>query len=162
MLRFTGRTVIGMFTKHSVHIEQPVVACTEALMGGPPKWFLDLDGKKTAKVGLHLAGIPVRKTVELELGEPIRTTTWTVIPLSWKATFPQKLFPMMTGKIEIAPVDKNVTRLTVSGMYEAPLGHLGRQLDQAFMHKVAHATVQELAESIAERLHDWATSPQRG
>jgi len=150
-----------MFTKHSVHIEQPVVACTEALLGGPPKWFLDLGGKKTSKVGLHIAGIPVRKRVELELGEPVRTDTWTVIPISWKATFPQKLFPMMTGRIELAPVDKDVTRLTVSGMYDPPLGHVGRQLDEALMHKVAEGTVHELAESIAERLADWATSPQR-
>jgi hypothetical protein len=161
MLGFTGRTVMGMFTKHSVYIEQPVVVCTEALLGGPPKWFLDLRGKKTSKVGLHIAGIPVRKRVELEVGEAVRTATWTVIPLSWKATFPQQLFPMMTGKIELAPVDKNVTRLTVSGMYDPPLGHVGRQLDEALMHKVAEGTVHELAESIAERLADWATAPQR-
>ena len=150
-----------MFIKHSVHIAQPVVACTDALLGGPPKWFLDLGGKKTTTVGVHVAGIPVRKKVEVELGEPVKSTTWTVIPLSWKATFPRRLFPMMTGKIELAPVDKNVTRLTVSGMYEPPLGRVGRQLDEALMHKVAEATVQELAESIAKRLDDWATSPQR-
>ena len=151
-----------MFIKHSVHIAQPVVACTDALLGGPPKWFLDLGGNETSTVGVHIAGIPVRKKVEVELGEPVKTTTWTVIPLSWKATFPRRLFPMMTGKIELAPVDKNVTRLTVSGMYEPPLGRVGRQLDEALMHKVAEATVQELAESIAKRLDDWATSPQRG
>jgi hypothetical protein len=151
-----------VFIKHSVHIAQPVVACTDALLGGPPKWFLDLGGKKKSTVGVHIAGIPVRKRVEVELGEPVKTTTWTVIPLSWKATFPRKLFPVMTGKIELAPVDKNVTRLTVSGMYEPPLGRVGRQLDEALMHKVAEATVQELAESIAKRLDDWATSPQRG
>jgi hypothetical protein len=149
-----------MFTKHSVHIAKPVLACTDALLSGPPKWFLDLGGKKTSKVGLHIAGIPVRKKVEVELGEPVKTATWTEIPLSWKATFPQKLFPMMTGKIELAPVDKNVTRLTVSGMYEPPLGRVGRQLDEALMHKVAEATVQELAESIAKRLDESAASAQ--
>jgi len=149
-----------MFAKHAVHIEQPVVACTNALLGGSPKWFLDLGGKKGSTVGLHIAGISVRKRVELELGEPIKTTTWTEIPLSWKATFPRKLFPMMTGKIELAPVDKSLTRLTVSGMYEPPLGRVGRQLDEALMHRIADATVQELAESIAKRLDDWATSPQ--
>jgi hypothetical protein len=57
-------------------------------------------------------------------------------------------------------VDRDVTRLTVSGMYEPPLGRVGRQLDAAVMHKVAEATVQELAESIAKRLDDWATSPE--
>jgi hypothetical protein len=82
----------------------------------------------------------------------VKTSTWTVIPLTWKATFPEKLFPEMTGKIELSPSDPDVTRLTVSGMYQPPLGSLGRQLDQALMHNVAEATVKELAESIAARL----------
>lgn len=149
-----------MFTKHSVHVALPVLACTEALLGGPPKWFLGLGGKKRSTIGLHVAGIPVRKRVEVELGDAVKTAAWTEIPLSWRATFPQKLFPMMTGKIELAPVDRNLTRLTVSGMYEPPLGRVGRQIDEALMHRVAEGTVQELAESIANRLDDWATSPR--
>jgi hypothetical protein len=135
--------------------------CTEALLGGPPKWFVNLGGKTTTTVGLHIAGIPVRKKVEVELGEPVKTATWTVIPLSWKATSIQKLFPVMTGKIELAPVEKNVTRLTVSGMYEPPLGGVGRHLDEAVMHKAAEATVQELAESIAKRLEESVATQQQ-
>jgi hypothetical protein len=141
-----------MYIQHSVHIEHPVKACSEALMEGPPKWFPRLGGKNVATVGVHVAGVPVRKRVTVELGEPVKTSTWTVIPLTWKATFPQKLFPEMTGKIELAPVDKDVTRLTVSGMYQPPLGKLGEQLDEALLHSVAEGTVKELAESIASRL----------
>ncbi len=72
--------------------------------------------------------------------------------MTWKASFPERLFPTMEGKVELAPVDGLTTRLTVSGMYQPPLGRVGRQLDQAVMHSVAEATVKELAESIAERL----------
>jgi hypothetical protein len=90
--------------------------------------------------------------VTVELGEPVKTSTWTVIPLNWKATFPEKLFPTMTGKIELAPVDTNTTRLTVSGMYKPPLGRLGEQLEETLMGGVAESTVKELAESIAKRL----------
>jgi hypothetical protein len=141
-----------MYIQHSVHIDQPVKACSEALMEGPPKWFPNLGGKNVATVGVHVAGVPVHKRVKVELGEPVKTSTWTVIPLTWKATFPKMLFPVMTGKIELAPVDKDVTRLTVSGMYQPPLGKLGEQLDEALMHSVAEGTVKELAESIASRL----------
>jgi hypothetical protein len=49
-------------------------------------------------------------------------------------------------------VDGRITRLTVSGMYEAPLGRVGKELDDALMHRVAEATVKELAESIAKQL----------
>ncbi len=141
-----------MYVQHSVHIEHPVKACSDALMEGPPKWFPRLGGKNVATVGVHVAGVPVRKRVTVELGDPVKTSTWTVIPLTWKATFPKRLFPEMTGKIEMAPVDKGVTRLTVSGMYQPPLGKLGEQLDEALMHSVAEGTVKELAESIAGRL----------
>ena len=141
-----------MFVHHSVHIQHPIQACTVVLMEGPPKWFPRLDDKNVAAVGPQIVGMPVRKRVVLELGKPVTTSTWTVIPITWKATFPRKLFPTMTGKIELAPVDKNETRLTVSGMYEPPLGRLGQQLDEALMHNVAEGTVKELAESIASHL----------
>ncbi|HYL56822.1 MAG TPA: hypothetical protein VEU73_14720 [Gemmatimonadales bacterium] len=142
-----------MYVQHSVHIERPVKDVSASLLEGPSKWFPGMAGKKNvSKVGLHVAGVPVRKRVEVEIGEAVRTSTWAVVPVTWKATFPEKLFPAMTGKIEIAPVSKDQTRLTVSGMYEPPLGKLGEQLDEALMHNVAQATVKELAESIGLKL----------
>jgi hypothetical protein len=105
-----------------------------------------------ASVGLHVAGIPVRKKVVVEFGEPARMSSWAVVPVTWKATFPEALFPIMTGKVSVSPVSKEETRLTVSGMYEPPLGKLGQELNEAGMRKVAKATVKELAQQIAERL----------
>ena len=67
----------------------------------------------------------------------------------------------MTGRIEIAPVDKGVSRLTVSGMYEPPLGKLGRQLDETVMNGIAEATVRELAESIAKRIEAAASRSEK-
>jgi len=148
-----------MFVRHSVHISHPVEACTEVLMSGPRKWFPRLSGKGVGTVGLHVAGMPVTKRVVVTLGEPVKTATWTVIPLEWKATFPEHLYPRMTGRIELAPVDKKVSRLTVSGMYEPPLGKLGEQLNETLTRGVAGATVKELAESIGKRL-DAAVSAQ--
>jgi hypothetical protein len=150
-----------MFVRHSVHIDHPVAACTEALMSGPRKWFPRLSGKNVGSVGVHIAGVPVRKRVVVTVGEPIRTATWTVIPLDWKATFPEHLFPSMTGRIEIAPVDKDVSRLTVSGMYEPPLGKLGKQLDETVMQRIAEATVKELAETIAKRIETAVSAQAR-
>jgi hypothetical protein len=94
----------------------------------------------------------VRKRVNVEFGEPVRTSTWAVIPISWKPTFGRKLLPVMNGKVDVSPVSQEETRLTVSGMYEPPLGKLGEQLDEVLMHNVAEGTVKELAELIASRL----------
>ncbi len=141
-----------MYVQHSVHLQQPVQQISDALLEGPPRWFPRLAGSNVSTVGLHVAGVPLRKRVVVEIGQPVKTSTWAVVPISWKATFPEKLFPEMNGKIELAPSGKDETRLTVSGMYEPPLGKLGEQLDEALMHNVAEATVRELAESIAEKL----------
>jgi len=141
-----------MFVQHSVHIDRPIEGCAATLARGPRRWFPRLGETNTYAVGPRVAGLPLRKRVTVEAGEPVKAGSWTEMPLTWKASFPEKLFPVMEGRVELAPVDGLVTRLTVSGMYDPPLGRVGRQLDEALMHRVAEATVKELAESIAERL----------
>jgi hypothetical protein len=134
-----------MHIQHSVHIQKPIKQVSDAMLGSPAKWF-------PKSVGIHVAGVPVRKRVNVEFGEPVRTSTWAVIPISWKPTFGRKLLPVMNGKVDVSPVSKDETRLTVSGMYEPPLGRIGEQIDQVLMHNVAEGTVKELAEQIAGRL----------
>ena len=119
---------------------------------GPRKWFPLLASASRTAVGPRVAGVGIQKKVVVEVGEPLTTGSWTEVPITWRATYIKRLFPVMTGKVELAPVDDRVTRLTVCGMYQPPLGSLGKHLDDALMHRVAEATVKELAESIAKRL----------
>ncbi|HET7465343.1 MAG TPA: hypothetical protein VFL29_01640 [Candidatus Dormibacteraeota bacterium] len=119
---------------------------------GPRIWFPRLRGDSRSEVGLRVAGVSVRKRVEVTLGEPEKAGNWTNVPISWKATFPEQLFPVLTGRLELVPVGKDEARLTVSGMYEPPLGKLGAIIDDAVMHSVAEATVREVTEGIARQL----------
>jgi len=141
-----------MHVQHSVHIQQPVKTLSETLLHDPAKWL-------PRSVGVHVGGVPVRKRVTIQFGEPVKTSTWAVIPISWQPTFGRKLLPEMNGKVELAPVSTSETRLTVSGMYQPPLGKVGEQLDEALMHNVAEGTVKELAESIADKLNRSVSSP---
>lgn len=141
-----------MFVQHSVHIDRPIEGCVSNLARGPRRWFPQLEDKNRYAVSLRIAGIPIRKRVVVDAGEQVNEGTWTQVPIMWKAAFPEKLFPVMNGRVDLAPVDGRITRLTVSGMYEAPLGRVGKELDDALLHIVAEATVKELAESIAEEL----------
>jgi len=134
-----------MHVHHSVYIQRPVQEVSSALLDSPLKLL-------PRSVGLRVAGIPVRKRIHLLVGEPESTATWAAIPIWWQPTFGKKLFPVMNGKLEVSPVAKEETRLTVSGMYEPPLGRLGQELDAALMHRVAEGTVRELAETIAKKL----------
>jgi hypothetical protein len=143
--------------EHSLHIKRPAKELSAALVEGPASWFPGLKDGNVASVGLHIAGVPVHKKVVVEFGEPARTSTWAVVPVTWKATFPETLFPVMNGKVSVAPVTNDESRLTVSGMYEPPLGKLGEELNEAVMRNVAKATVKELAQKIAQRVEKAAT-----
>jgi hypothetical protein len=150
-----------MFVEQSIQIDHPVEAVTAVLVAGPREWFARLDALGRSAVGPQVAGIVLRKKVAVEVGLPVTRGDWTEIPIKWRATFIEKLFPVMVGKVELAPIDARTTKLTVCGMYEPPLGPLGRQLDNAFMHTVAEATVNDLALSIAERLDAAVSSRAR-
>ena len=141
-----------MHVQHSVHVERDAKDCAAALKDGPRWWFPHLDGEGLGKVKVRLMGVKVSKKVKAELGEVVTVGDWTKVRMAWKATFPTALFPVMEGEVELSPHDKGTTRLTVSGMYEPPLGKVGAWLDEAVMHNVAQATVKQLAEDIAERL----------
>jgi len=141
-----------VFVQHSLHIESPIEAVTSALLKGPRKWFPHIDGSSEAAVGPSVVGVWIRKKVIVKIGEPVKGGSWIEVPVTWQAASIRRMFPVMIGKVELAPVDAYVTRLTVCGMYDPPLGKIGKQLDDALMHKVAEATVRELAGSIAKRL----------
>ena len=150
-----------MFVQHSVHIDHSVAACTEILVKGPRKWFPNLSDQQISAVGPRVAGVPLRKKVVVEVGSPVFAGNWTEIPVTWRATFPQKLFPVLVGKVELAPIEPSVTRMTVSGVYQPPLGKIGEQLNEVLMHSVAEGTVKDLAESIAQRVDTEALKAEK-
>jgi hypothetical protein len=94
----------------------------------------------------------VRTKVNIELGEPVTSGVWTVIPITWQAAYFSRPFPLMTGRIEVAPNEGRSTTLTVYGSYVPPPERVGAQLGEDLIGRVAKATVQEVAESIAKRL----------
>jgi hypothetical protein len=141
-----------MFVQYSVHVNRAAEECSAALARGPRTWFPRLQADNASDVGLRVAGVSIHKRVTVELGEPEKKGEWTNVPISWKATFPEHLFPVLVGRLELVPVENKLTRLTISGMYEPPLGRLGALIDEAIMHSVAEATVREVTESIAAQL----------
>ena len=107
--------------------------------------------------GETIAGIGLRTKVSIELGDPVTSGPRTEIPITWQASCIRRLFPLMVGKIEVAPNEGRFTTLTVYGSYEPPPERVGAHLDEDLIG-VARATVKELAESIARRLDAAAAS----
>lgn len=90
-----------------------------------------------------LSALPfLGKTFSVEVGEPLTREEVTVVPLTWTATAAPGLFPVLSADLEVAPLDKNLTQLTLRGRYEPPLGAVGRRLDRLLMHRIAEASVR--------------------
>jgi hypothetical protein len=149
-----------MFVRHSVHVNSPFEVCSAALARDPKRWFPRLGDQALYAVGPRIAGIPIKKRVHLEAGEPVKLGDWMEVPVTWRATYITGLFPVMDGKVELVPVDPDVTRLSVCGMYEPPLGGFGKHVDNALLHRVAEATVRELANAIAKQLESGVSIEQ--
>lgn len=49
----------SMYVQHSVHVQRPIKEVSEAVLESAPTWFLGMGDKKVARVGLHVAGVPV-------------------------------------------------------------------------------------------------------
>jgi hypothetical protein len=141
-----------VLVQHSVCINRPMAAVTAALAANPGTWLPSFDGPIHAEVGRSVAGLRHQKNAVVEVDQPLTAGDCTVVSITWEATFIKRLFPVMTGTVELAPEDAHFTRLTVCGMYEPLLGSLGKQLDDSLLQQAAKAAVTELAESMAKRL----------
>jgi hypothetical protein len=139
-----------MFAQHSIRIGRPIAEISAALAGAPDGWLPSLIGPSPA--GNVIAGFGLRKKVTIKVGKPVTAGPWTEIPVTWQASYIKKLFPLMTGSIQIEPIGDRATTLTVGGSYELSPGRLVEHLDDVLMQRVAEATVKELAEIVVTHL----------
>lgn len=98
---------------------------------------------------------PVAKTVRLTVGIPLVLEDETVIPLSWQATGVTRLFPKLEAELRLAPVSDRVSKLSLQGSYQPPLGALGEALDRAVLHRVAESTIKHFVDRIGQAVVGW-------
>ena len=154
-----------MFVRYFVDLHLPLAQAEEALLHSPGDWIPgiaqdaeDLGEHLLAEVGFGPEGRRVAKRVIIELGNPIRFPSRTVLPMSWRAAERQAFFPTFEADIEVAPLGPNRTQLSVSARYEPPLGVVGRAIDRALLHRVAEAIVKDFVDRLADRLQTLAPS----
>ena len=97
--------------------------------------------------------VRMRRLVHIELGEPVRAATKTIVPLRWIASGAPGLFPADGRR----PRDRAARapgrcQLAMSARYVPPLGVMGRALDRAVLFRVAEATLKDFLDRVAERL----------
>ena len=108
-------------------------------------------------IGVHIAGLPLRKRIAVHFDQAVTMTNWIRLPFTLAATFPRFLFPRMRGKVEISSAAPGVAKVSLDTAYTPPLGKVGERLDELGLYRVATRSVVELAEAIAARLRKAAS-----
>jgi hypothetical protein len=94
------------------------------------------------------------KTVTLHADQPIVRGEATIVPLTWRATGSQGIFPVLNADLEVSALSPQITQLTLRGSYEPPLGLVGQRLDRLLLHRVAEATIRSFMHRLADSLAD--------
>ena len=147
-----------MFIRYYLDLAVPFEDVERALLSEPTTWVpgiardAEAGGQRLlAEVGFDVgASRRVDKEVEIEIGEPYAIPSKTMLPIAWKATAAERIFPQLEADIEIAPLGTSRTQLSISARYRPPLGPIGRALDRALLHRVAEATVKDFLDRVGE------------
>jgi hypothetical protein len=92
------------------------------------------------------------KIVTIHADPPITRGQVTVVPLTWRATGSQGIFPALNADLEVAPLSPESTQLTLRGHYVPPLGAVGERLDRLLLHRVAEATIRSFMRGLVVSL----------
>ena len=73
----------------------------------------------------------------------------TRLKLEWEAATMPRLFPFMTGTISLYPLTSTETQLDFSGIYQPPLGTVGKTMNAIVGHRIAEASVHRFVSEVA-------------
>ena len=76
----------------------------------------------------------------------------TRLQLEWQAAKMPSLFPLMKAELSIYPLTASETQLDFSGLYEPPLGAVGKALNAIVGHRIAEVSVHRFVSDVAEHL----------
>lgn len=143
-----------MFVEYSAESEIPHQRASELLtahvaeMEGMGAVAYRQGEELRARVG---PGGLLAKEVVIALGPPAMSRRGLVLPVRWRATGAEFLFPSLEGELTVQPHDGG-TVLRLRATYEPPLGTLGNLMNRALLARVARATVADWLDRMAEWL----------
>lgn len=147
-----------MFIRYFVELPLPAVRVEQVLCESPASWIPGLADEANergeyllAEIGLGDRARLTRRVV-VEIGEPMRFPSRTLIPLRWRPASGAGLLPALDADLEVAALTADSTQLSMSGRYTPPLGAVGSAIDRAFLHRVAEATVKDFLDRAGSML----------
>jgi hypothetical protein len=69
--------------------------------------------------------------------------------LEWEAATMPHLFPLMKAQLSIYPLTATETQLDFLGLYEPPLGLVGKAMNAVVGHRIAEVSVHRFISDVA-------------
>jgi len=133
-------------------LEKALLSAPESLIPSIASFADDRGQHLLAEVGFPVDGHRVSKNVAIDVGAPVANAGKTWIPITWRATGPTGLFPVLDADLEFASLGPELTQLALSGRYQPPLGLVGRTIDKALLSRVAEATIKDFVDRLARAI----------
>jgi hypothetical protein len=152
-----------MFIRYYIELPLPVARVEQALVGSPAGWLAAVAGEAQRRgngllgeVGVGPLGARLRRQVRIRLGEPVRFTSMTSLPLAWEPVDLEGLLPRLDANLELGALGPDRTQLAISARYRPPLGAVGQAIDRVLLHRVAEATVKDFLDRVGQAITDRA------
>lgn len=85
----------------------------------------------------------------------------TRLHIEWQAARMPGLFPLMNAELAVYPLTSTETQLDFSGVYQPPLGAVGKALNAVAGHRIAESSVHRFVADVAAYLRQ-ALAPAAG
>lgn len=109
-----------------------------------------------AELHVDVGGIGVKVDVRISVKKieerVVNATPSTRLLLEWEAVTVPQLFPFMRAKLSIYPLTATETQLDFAGLYEPPLGVVGKAMNALAGYRIAEASVHRFVSDVAEYL----------
>jgi hypothetical protein len=73
----------------------------------------------------------------------------TRLQLEWQAAKMPSLFPLMKAELSVYPLTRTETQLDFAGLYEPPLGAVGKAVNAIVGHRIAEVSVHRFVSDVA-------------
>jgi len=111
-----------------------------------------------AELHVDFAGMGVKadikilvKGIEEKVADATSSASTTLL-LEWEAATLPRLFPLMRGELSVHPLTSTETQLDFSGIYEPPLGTVGKTMNAIIGHRIAEVSVHRFVSDVARYL----------
>jgi len=147
-----------MFVRYFAELPFPLETVEEMLLRSPEGWIPGLahhaEGvgeQLLVDSGFGSAGRRAPERMVVEIREPVRLASRTILPMTWRASESDAPYPEAEADIEVASLGQ-ITQLSVSARYRPPAGTAGRTVDRMLLHRVVEATVKDFVDRARDKL----------